>query len=132
MVPHVERIHDYIRSLKAVSSVFPLPGRHFHPLFSRQFFVAESSSTSPQRELTSDGEDVPTSRRRTTNQKNVHLELMLGQVVIFCPVISRNTIVKNSTSVKSICKAKGLTMASRLLVPIFSILLALNSIIITS
>ena len=77
MVPHVERIHDYIRSLEAVSSVLPLPGRHFHPLFSRQFFVAESSSTSPQRELTSDGEDVPTSRRRTTNQMNVHLELML-------------------------------------------------------
>ena len=30
---------------------------------------------------------------------------MLGQTEIFCPVISRNTIVKNSTSVKSIWQA---------------------------
>ena len=38
-------------------------------------------------------------------EKNVHLELMLGQIANFCPVISRNTIVKNSTSVKSIWQA---------------------------
>ena len=30
---------------------------------------------------------------------------MLGQIANFCPVISRNTIVKNSTSVKSIWQA---------------------------
>ena len=88
------------------------------------------SSTFLQRELTSDGEDVPSSRRRTTNQMNVNLELMLGQIAIFCSVVLRNIIVKNSTSVKSICQAKGLTIASRLLMPIFSILRALNSIII--
>ena len=32
----------------------------------------------------------------------MHLELLLGQIANFCPVTSRNTIVKNSTSVKSI------------------------------
>ena len=42
MVPHEERMDYYIRSLGAESSVFPLPGRHFQPLFSRQFFVAEN------------------------------------------------------------------------------------------
>ena len=30
---------------------------------------------------------------------------MLGQIANFCPVISRNTIVKNSTPVKSIWQA---------------------------
>ena len=75
------------------------------PLISRQFFVAEKVIHLPQRGLISDGQDVPTSRRRTANQKNVHLELMLGQIANFFPVISRNSIVKNSTSVKSIWQA---------------------------
>ena len=30
------------------------------------------------------------------------LELMLGQICNFCPVISRNTIIKNSTSIDSV------------------------------
>lgn len=30
-----------------------------------------------------------------------HLELLLGQISSICPVVLRNTIVKNSTSVKS-------------------------------
>ena len=38
-------------------------------------------------------------------RKNVHLELMLGQIANFCSVILRNTIVKNSTSVNSIWQA---------------------------
>lgn len=35
----------------------------------------------------------------------MYLELMLGQIVFFCPVISHNTIVKNSTSINSIWQA---------------------------
>ena len=35
----------------------------------------------------------------------MYLELMLGQIANFCPVISCNTIRKNSTSVKSIWQA---------------------------
>lgn len=31
-----------------------------------------------------------------------HLELLLGQISSICPVVLRNTIMKNSTSVKSI------------------------------
>ena len=61
----------------------------------------KKSSAAPQRGLASDGEDVPATRRRTAFQKNFHLELMLGQIANFCPVISRNTIVKNSTSINS-------------------------------
>ena len=69
------------------------------------FLWRKKSSTFPQRGLMSGGEDVHTSRRRTANQKNVHLELMLGQIANFCPVISHSTIVKNSTSIKSIWQA---------------------------
>ena len=75
------------------------------PLFGRQFYVAEKVVHFPLRGLTTDGEDVPPSRRRTAIQKNVHFELMLGQIANVCSVISRNTIVKISTSVNSIWQA---------------------------
>ena len=58
MVPHEKRIHYYIQSLEAESTVFLLPGRQFISLFSRQVFVAEKVICFPQRGLTSDGEDV--------------------------------------------------------------------------
>ena len=50
MIPHEERNHYNIRSLKAESPVFPLPGHQFHPPFSRQFFMAERSHPLPPRE----------------------------------------------------------------------------------
>ena len=60
MVPREEQIHYNIPSLEADSTVFLLPGRYFRPLF----FVAEKfiHLACPQRGLTSDLEDVPTSR----------------------------------------------------------------------
>ena len=78
---------------------------NFAPFLADTFTWQKKSSTAPNRGLTSDGEAVPEARRRTAAQKNVHLELMLGQIANFCPVISRNTIVKNTTSVKSIWQA---------------------------
>ena len=78
---------------------------NFAPFLADNFLWLKKSSTSPERGLTSDGEDVPTCCQRTANQKNVHFELMLGQIANFCPVISRNSIVKNSTSIKSIWQA---------------------------
>ena len=38
----------------------------------------------------------------TTQQRVYMLELILGQIANYCPVISRNTIVKNSTSLSVI------------------------------
>ena len=38
-------------------------------------------------------------------KKCTHLELRLGQIANYCPVISRNTIVKTSTSMSSIWQA---------------------------
>ena len=40
--------------------------------------------------------------RRSAIQKVTDLEMMLGQIANYCPVITRNTIIKNSTSITSI------------------------------
>ena len=79
------------------------------PNFAR-FLLEETTwqhktSNQPTRGFADDGEDVPQANRRTTAQKVTHLELMLGQIANFCPVVARNTIVKNSTSMQSIWQA---------------------------
>ena len=61
--------------------------------------------TFPLRGFENDGEDVLAANRRTAAQKLTHLELMLGQIANYCPVISRNIIVKNTTSVKGTWQA---------------------------
>ena len=71
---------------------------NFTPFLADNFTWQKKSFTAPLRGLTTDEEDVPTSRRHTAIQKNVHLELMLGQIANFRPVISYNTIVKNSVN----------------------------------
>ena len=43
------------------------------------------------------------SKRRTAAQKVVHLEMMLGKIANYCPVISRNIIIRNSINMASIC-----------------------------
>ena len=65
----------------------------------------KKSKKSPLRGFTDDGEAIAADKRRTAQQKVNILELMLGQIANFCPIISRNTIVKNSTSVESIWQA---------------------------
>ena len=74
-------------------------------------FLADSvtwlkkSPGSPRHGLQDDPESAPQASHRTAQQKGTHLELMLGQIAHYCPVISRNTIVKNSTSMSSIWQA---------------------------
>ena len=63
----------------------------------------KENATNPTRGLTSDAQGVP--NRRTSEQKVSHLELMLGQIANYCPIISRNTIIKQSTSISSIWQA---------------------------
>ena len=60
------------------------------------------TSATPLRGLENDGEDIPTATRRTAAQKLTHLELMLGQIANYCPIIARNTIAKKSTSIRGI------------------------------
>ena len=59
----------------------------------------------PLRGFDNDTDAVPVARRCTAQQKVTHLELMVGQIANYCPIISRNTIVRNSTSLKSIWQA---------------------------
>ena len=65
----------------------------------------KKSRDNPLGGFNDDGQDVQAGRRHTAQQKVTQLELMLGQVANFCPVISRNTIVRNSTSIDTIWQA---------------------------
>ena len=65
----------------------------------------KKTSTTPLRGLEDDPETMPEAARRTAAQKLTHLELMLGQIANYCTVISRNSIVKNSTSINQIWQA---------------------------
>ncbi len=65
----------------------------------------KKTNAAPLRSFTDDNEDVPTVQRRTGTQKVTHLEMMLGQIANYAPIISRNTIVRNSTSVNGVWQA---------------------------
>ena len=75
---------------------------NFAPFLADNCTWLKKSSTAPNIGLKPDGDDVPTTRRLTAFQKNLHLDLMLGQIPNFCPVISRSSIVNNSTSISSV------------------------------
>ena len=62
----------------------------------------KQTAANPRKGLTNDGTGVPEAQRLTATQKNTHLDLLLGQIANFCPVISRNSIVKHSTSLNDI------------------------------
>ena len=60
----------------------------------------KKTNANPLRGLVDDPEGTP--NRRNAAQKVAQLDLMLGQIANFCPIISRNTITKNSTSIDNI------------------------------
>ena len=62
----------------------------------------KKTKTAPHRDFTDDPNTVAEGARRTKQQKSAMLDLMLGQIANYCPVISRNVIVKNSTSLDEI------------------------------
>ena len=55
----------------------------------------------PLRGFQGDEEPIPAAQHRTAQQKVTQLELMLGQIVNYCPEISRSSVVKDSTSIDS-------------------------------
>jgi predicted transposase YbfD/YdcC len=65
----------------------------------------KKTNASPLRGFTNDAEDIPQIQRRNAAQKVTHLEMMLGQIANYAPVISRNTIVRNSTSISGVWQA---------------------------
>ena len=66
---------------------------------------SKKTTAAPLRSFEDDTEAVPEAQRRTAAQKVTQLELLLGQIANYCPVISRSTIVKNSTSLNTIWQA---------------------------
>ena len=62
----------------------------------------KKTATNPHRGLQNDRSSVSEAQRLTASQKNAHLDLLRGQIANFCPVISRNSIVKNSVSLSEI------------------------------
>ena len=75
---------------------------NFAPFLVNGAVWGKQSKATPHRGLISDGEEEPEARRKTREQKVAMLELMLGQIANYCPVISRSTIVKGSTSIDGI------------------------------
>ncbi|KAK3105126.1 hypothetical protein FSP39_017698 [Pinctada imbricata] len=61
---------------------------------------AKKTKAAPNRDFTDDDDQI--ANARTKEQKSAALDLMLGQIANFCPVIARNTIVRNSTSLEQI------------------------------
>ena len=62
----------------------------------------KKSKLDATRGFSDDTDAVPAERRKTAAQKVKFLELMLGMVANYCPIISRNTITRNSTSIESV------------------------------
>ena len=75
---------------------------NFAPFLADGVQWLKKTKTQPLRGLENDGEFVPLTRRLTARQKVNFLELMLGQIANYCPIISRSTLVKNSTSLEYI------------------------------
>ena len=75
---------------------------NFAPYLASGVSWKKKASANPTRGLTDDGATIAADDRRTAVQKCTMLELMLGQIANFCPVISRNSIVKQSTSLEFI------------------------------
>ena len=71
----------------------------------------KQTAANPRRGLIADGTAVSEAQRLTASQKNAHLDLLLGQIANFCPVNSRNFIVKHSTCLndmwQKICQHYG-------------------------
>ena len=75
---------------------------NFAPFLADGFTWLKKTKAQPLLGLESDDETVPLSRRLTSRQKAKFLELMLGQIVKYCPIVSRSTLMKNSTSLEFI------------------------------
>jgi hypothetical protein len=65
----------------------------------------KKTKDNPNRGYIDDAADGDGKVATTAKVKAANLDLMLGQIANFAPIISRNTIIKNSTSLSSIWKA---------------------------
>lgn len=76
--------------------------KKFAPFLVADTWWEKKTNTTPYRGFSDDDENIPEANRLTKEQKVNMLELLLGQIANYCQTISRNTIVKNSTSIDQI------------------------------
>lgn len=62
----------------------------------------KKSPENPLRGFVDDATTIPVATRKSATQKVCKLELLLGQIANFCPVISRNQIIRNSTLLSNV------------------------------
>ena len=62
----------------------------------------KKTNAMPLHGFSNDPESVLAARRRTAAQKVTYLEVMLGQMANYAPIISQNSIVKNSLSISGV------------------------------
>ena len=62
----------------------------------------KATKADPNRGFADDGAAVAEAVRQSAEQKVYALEMMLGQIANYAPIINRNTITKQSTSLKSV------------------------------
>ena len=93
-----ESLESWKRNLIQTLSSDPL----LAPVFKDSTTWQKKTRSNHTRGLMDDPDDTPAEIRRTAVQKVFHLEYCLGQIANFAPVVSRNTIIRNSTSVTSV------------------------------
>ena len=74
--------------------------QNFAPFLTPNATWLKRTKANTHRGFQDDAAEAP--NRQTAAQKVTMLELMLGQVANYCPIIARNAIIKSSTSMESI------------------------------
>ena len=80
----------------------------FAPFFNDNVIWDTKSRRKPTRGFTDDNYDVPDSKRLTAAQKAIHLDLLLGRIAMYAPVVARYLIVDGSTLISSVWKVPRL------------------------
>ena len=94
----ITSFESWRQNLQYILSLDP----NFATFYVDGFEWLKNPNQTPLRCLVDDNDDVPRAQRHTAAQTVAHLDLMLGQISNYCPVISHNTIVQNSVTLTSI------------------------------
>lgn len=78
------------------------PGPNFASFLMAGTSWGKKTNASPLSGFTNDGNLFLTSQRMTAAQKVAHLETMLVQIANYAPVLLKNSIGKNSTSINGV------------------------------
>ena len=110
--PHIELLSNgaspapkqlqVLKTGSRISSMFCHLIQTFPPLLVSGMTWEKKGCINPTRDLTNDAAPIPEDHRHTVQRRVTHLDLKLGQIGNYCPIISRKTITHNSVSIDSI------------------------------